>query len=245
MILAVVFPRGTIPSSATPFFHAAFPPWAVSPFPFYRLLWFFFARFDLHFSQVISFRSVIVPALRYLVTLSAFSRMIPQPVFLSFSVPWTKSLPTAVIKVISIRFSKPKGRNHQRSPLYGSGRPDFPAGEIHRHCMTHGIMYKCTQAFATNIIQQYYTLLFQKNQHFLKIWSSKLYAFQFFWRKQQKVIGFFVKNKLQKWMYLHKIPYKLCVLCKNIFLNIPVRRCLHLVNILCLNTPAAHYFMQT
>ena len=205
----------------------------------------FFARFDLHFSQVISFRSVIVPALRYLVTLSAFSRLIPQPVFLSFSVPWTKSLPTAVIKVISIRFSKPKGRNHQRSPLYGSGRR-FPSRRrfiviAWRTVLCTNVHKPSPQISYNNIIHYF----FKKINTFLKFGVQNYTLFNFFGGNNKKLSAFLSKTNYKSECILHKIPYKLRVLCKNIFLNVPVRRCLHLVNILCLNTPAEHYFMQT
>ena len=105
VILAVVLPRGTMPSSAIPSFSRCLSSFKRRDISFLSAFIIFFARTVLHFSQVISLRSVITEPLRYLVTFSPLRRFIPQPVFFSLSVPCTSSFMFEVTRVISITIS--------------------------------------------------------------------------------------------------------------------------------------------
>ena len=103
VILAVVFPSGTMPSSSIPALILAFSSLRRRAISFLSALIISFAIFSLHFSQVISLRSFILPIWRYFVSFPDLRRLTPQPVFLPLLVPCTSSLNEVPISITSIK----------------------------------------------------------------------------------------------------------------------------------------------
>lgn len=105
MILAVVFPSGTIPESSIPFFALILSSLRRAFISFESDLIISLAILVLHLAQVSSPRSVIVEPLRKRVAFSGFNRLMPQPVLLPLTVPCTSELEEAVTSITSITIS--------------------------------------------------------------------------------------------------------------------------------------------